>query len=72
MGLKQRPFFVPDGPRQIRMRWVMSALTQFAVGRRLLSKVLEGSVEVRTSDITARALQALSTAPAHQANPVRV
>ncbi|GAA1677116.1 FAD-dependent oxidoreductase [Mycolicibacterium murale] len=72
VGLKQRPFFVPDGPRQIRMRWVMSALTQFAVGRRLLSKVLEGSVEVRTSDITARALQALSTAPAHQANPVRV
>lgn len=72
VGLKQRPFFVPDSPRQIWMRWGMSVLTQFAIGRRLLSKVLEGSVEVRTSDITAMALRRLPAAPARRPIPARV
>lgn len=59
VGLKQRAFFVPDALRQIRVRRAMSVVTRFALGRRLLSKALEGAVEARTTDITAKALQRL-------------
>lgn len=59
MGLTQRKFFVPDSAGQVRLRRAMSVFTRFAIGRRLLSPVMERSVEVRTTDITARALRRL-------------
>ena len=65
VGLKQRAFFVPDTSGQVRLRWAMSVVTRFSLGRRVLSAVLEGAVEARTADITATALQRLGfTRPA--------
>ncbi|MGW0160140.1 FAD-dependent monooxygenase [Mycobacterium sp. NPDC003323] len=59
VGLQQRQFFVPDAPKQIRLRRAMSVLTRFAAGRRILSKITARAVEVRTADITAKALRDL-------------
>lgn len=63
VGLKQRAFFVPDAPRQVQVRRAMSLVTRFALGRRVLSKMMEGAVEARTADVTAKALDRLQTAP---------
>lgn len=62
VGLQQRQFFVPDAPNQIRLRRAMSVLTRFAIGRRFLSKLTARAVEVRTADITAKALRDLQHA----------
>ena len=64
VGIKQRAFFVPDTPGQVRLRRAMSVVTRFASGRRLLSKVMEGAVEARTADITAKVLERRRSAPA--------
>lgn len=63
VGLSQRRFFVPDSARQVWLRRAMSVFTRYAIGRRLLSRVMERSVEVRTADITAAAVRRLDVAP---------